>query len=123
MRNFMMASIGSLFTFIFTYFIGIQAVQIIKLQKYEVSLDLSLLFFDGRGIWFTCLTIIAILISVNIFMSFFFHRKGDRRRSKDDRINFSHLARKHEAKKGLLRIELSKKGVMLNTPLQVIVLR
>jgi len=119
-RNFMMASIGSLFTFIFTYFIGIQAVQIIKLQKYEVSLDLSLLFFDGRGIWFTCLTIIAILISVNIFMSFFFHRKGDRRRSKDDRINFSHLARKHEAKKGLLRIEVSKKGVMVNTPLQVI---
>ena len=120
MKNFIMATIGSIFTFLFTYFIGIQIVQFLRLRQFEITLDISLLFFDGKNIWFWCLTILAAMLSFNIFMSFFFHHKVDRHHSKDDKINFSHLARKHEAKKGLLRVEVSQNAILVNTPMQLV---
>lgn len=120
MKNFIMAVIGSLVTFLFTYFLGIQIVQILKLKQFEIAMDFSLLFFDGKGTWFAILSLLATLISFNIFTSLLFGHKVNRRHSKDDKKNFSHLAKKHEAKRGLLRLEVSRNSILVNTPLQCI---
>ena len=109
--------LGSVFTFLFSYLIGMQVVQILYMKKFEFTFDFSLLFFDGKNIWFYCLTLLASLISLSILFTNMFDHKERKAKNKDDKINFSKLSSIHQAKKGLLRLECNGQELCTSSPL------
>lgn len=113
MKKFLYLFAATIFGFLTVYFLGIQIVNVLKYQVYEVTFDFNLLFFDGEGIWFYFLTAINLLFFLEVFYNLYFNKrnkarnKEERRLNRSEKISFSRLSTKHEAKKGLLRIEFN----------------
>lgn len=97
---------------------GAYAVQIIALKDFDIGIypDLSLIWFRGNNEYFMILMLIYGMIVGYMIINLFFDkksrmkRKEKRRLSKDEKVSFSHLASKHEMKKGTLRLEFDKDG-------------
>ena len=99
--------------------LGVYAVKVIALKDLSGSffrLDYSLIWFQGNNDYFYLLLFISFAFILDVTYNLFFDKKSRERRKEkrrltlDEKTSFSHLASRHEIKKGLLRIEFDKKG-------------
>lgn len=109
---------GFIFIFLSVYWFGILAVCVFKYQSISLTqmFDYELLFFDEHHIYFYFLTFIALGLWLDVVYTTYFSkkqrdkRKKKRKLSHNEQVSITHLATKHEAKKGLLRLEIDKGG-------------
>ena len=101
------------------YWLGIEVAYVYLYRTLAFSADAGLLFFTGNWDYFLLLNGIALYFILDIFYNQFIRksRKGKNRKRSltlDEHRNYKHLARLHEAKKGLTRLEFDSSGHLCN---------
>lgn len=96
--------IGILTARILIVLAAINLVNVMILDKIELTFDRSLLFIDSRI--FLIVNIITLIISVLILLGMF--SSSSKKKLDDDLKNFSHLSSIREAKRGLTRVQFEK---------------
>lgn len=108
--------IGLITIFPGVYLIGIQVSYILQEKVIDYTLDFKYLFVNGSNMYFYFLTLIALYFWLDLVYLLFFNkkarekRKEARRLTKEEKIQFNHLAKGVEAKKGLQRISFDSEG-------------
>lgn len=119
------------------YFLGLQIayIHVEHMLEWAVennsffwpTLDISYLFFDSDHFYIWLLTLIAVSAVVDIFFNTMFSkserelRRHKRMLSAQEKKNYTHLASKHEAKKGMQRMEFDRFGHLRDkTPVQAV---
>lgn len=107
---------GFITIFAGVYFIGMQVSYLLLNKLPGITTDLNYLFPNGSNAYFWFLNVIGLYFWLNIVLTLFFSkrdrmkRKEQRRLSKDEKRQFSHLATVYETKKGLQRLAFNGRG-------------
>lgn len=118
MKKVLFFILSSVLTIICVMLLGAYAIRFVVYHDFSADylVDIRLIWFQGNNNYFYLLSFISASIILDIMYNIFLDkksrekRKEKRRLSRDEKISFSHIASKHEIKKGLQRIEFDSAG-------------
>lgn len=131
-KGFFRMMLYSIIYLFVAYFLAVQIAYYISLGfdgmldltwKNYICLNPRVMFWQGDYDYFWLATAIIMAGLLTMFLSWFFggtskakrqQEKEERKKTNDEKLQYSHLASKHESKKGLTRIQFDRTGNMCN---------
>lgn len=130
LKKLIFALIGAVIYLISAYFLAVQLAWFLSfhynIQAYvaagTICLNPQIMWWQGNDTYFLYVTAIILICLATLLLCFLTPSKRDREQKKrermlnhEEKMEYTHIASRHEAKKGLLRLQFNRNGQLCNT--------